>query len=267
MEQKQKSKQSLGTKRSERDVQFTSAIRKAEAKNCNETRNMKKSIDQLFKEHQQVMKNLKRERWHIVRRWNLRLQESTMTGGKESLRNDQVDQDKSAEESDTKDVEVREKRKWDVHFPHIKNKDNVQTNTQIAPSFFDANRSAATFKCIPQEREKILLLPQAVDKGTNERQSRDSRTTQAVPQNSDTRLPKPERNFSISAAKGNAASVALPSKRSRSISYESGLSVLNSPRKRLGRNLSIDALHESKPQPKTREDSDEMKSFFKTDLE
>ena len=72
MDQTNSSKTFLGNKLGQRDVQFTVSVRKAEVRNCNESKNMKKNIDQYYKEHQQVLKDLEKEQTNLMNRWKLR---------------------------------------------------------------------------------------------------------------------------------------------------------------------------------------------------
>lgn len=72
MDQTNPSKTFLGNKLGQRDVQFTVSVRKAEVRNCNETKNMKKNIDQYYKEHQQVLKDLEKQQTNLMNRWKLR---------------------------------------------------------------------------------------------------------------------------------------------------------------------------------------------------
>ena len=253
MEQKTKSKQALGTKLSDRDVQFTNAIRKAEAKNSNETKNMKKSIEQLFREHQQVMKNLKRERTNLVRRWNLRRQESTLMTVNDSPKTETASEEQNAVDSKSKEQQS------DVRLPYIKVKEQDHQSTQ--KTLRDSLRNSTTEKAVKTDR--TVAFPQTIDKRSNERKAK---STQSMPQLNDNRTPGLTRNFSVTGT--FAPSSSFPSKRSRSISYESGLSILVPSHKRIERNLSVDALQDSYivNQPRRKGSKYEMKSFFHTEL-
>ena len=59
----------MGTKRD--NHQFSTAIRKAEVKNCSETKLMQKSIEQSYKEHKQTVKNIQKEQARLISRAKL----------------------------------------------------------------------------------------------------------------------------------------------------------------------------------------------------
>jgi len=245
MEQRQKGKQSKGAKLSDRDVQFTNALRKAEVRNSNETKNMRKSIEQLLKEHQQIMKNLNRERTNLVRRWNVRRQESAQFSSSDSQKDDSTDNE-ATEENIVKEKEP------EVRLPFIKIKD------------YDQSRGIE--ESLRKESNGTVILPQAVDKRSNERNGREGRIAQSLLQVSDSRFSSHFRK--ISDITSSSPKIALPPKRSLSISQESGLSHLLRPQKKTERNLSVYALRNSASlgELQTKESKDEMKSFFKTDL-
>ena len=257
MEQKQKNKQKLGSKLSDRDVQFTNAIRKAEIKNSNEVKNMKKSIEQLFKEHQQVMNNLKRERSNLVRRWNLRRQESGLAAIGNTPKDDHAES-QNAEERVVKDKEP------EVRFPYINAKEQDQKNTQLNYQRQESSRNYTVEKIVKQEND-VIVLPPSIDKRSSERSIRDGKHAQFMPQVTDSRFSTHVRK--ISAMPFNSAKSSRPSKRSLSVSQEPVYSHLIRPQNKFERNLSVDALRESSVVGKLprSESKDEIKSFFKTD--
>ena len=242
MEQRQKSKQNKGAKLSDRDVQFTNALRKAEVRNSNETKNMRKSIEQLLKEHQQIMKNLNRERTNLVRRWKVRRQESAVLSSSDSQKDDSTDNEATEEH-------VVKEKEQEVRLPFIKVKD------------YDQNRG--TEESLKKESNVSVILPQTIDKRSS---GKEGRAAQSFLQVSDSRFSSHFRK--ISDITSSSPKMALPPKRSLSISQESGLSHLLRPMKKTDRNSSVYALRNSASlgELRKKESKDEITTFFKTDL-
>ena len=272
MEQKQKSKPGLGAKLSERDVQFTTAIRKAEVRNVNEIKNMRKSIEQLSKEHQQILNNLERERTNLVRRWNLRRKESALIAVSDTQKEDRTE-NQHAEERTVKEKES------EIRLPYIKIQDHDQKSTQLNYQMYDSFRNPTREKILKQERDRSVHLPQSIDKRggeridefgnerSNERSTREMKTSKSIPQSTDHRFSNRIRK--VTAATFNSPKLSPPSKRSLSISQESGLSYFIRPRKKFERNVSVEVLPDSSVGSKLRrsESRDEaVKSVFKTEL-
>ena len=254
MDLRKTSKGVLGAKLSQRDTQFTVAIRKAEIRNSNENKNMKKSIEQFSKEHQQVLKNLKREQTCLMRKLNLRKHPTTLaeTGKKNPISNSTGDSQEAEKFSEN-------------HLPHIDTKEERKS--------FPARFGSKSHKSTENRSFFGRFLPKFVEKDLSLKRDR------AV---TDSKVQSRGNSFGLTSSKNierrpsnrglNLNSSFPPRKLHHSVSYEADLSTFASSVKRdesnrLKRKHSVDLLH--RPSHSTSQASNEKaedRSFFKTSL-